>query len=174
MLAFSGWHSLNFYPFLSSEGMADLLLYCVSFFPFCFVHVSAGEVGGCEDVEVKWGGGHQYIHVYVGTHICKDQKLIPGVALNCSPPYLLKQGLSLNVELTDLGRPVGQNPAILLFVPFPCWDHSCAWLLCKYRGPKFRSSCLCSKHLINWAISQPPWQCLNGIFLFYMLRWNKL
>lgn len=68
MLAFSGWHSLNFYPFLSSKGMADLLLYCVSFFPFCFVHVSAGEVGGCEDVEVKWGGINTFMYMWAHTY----------------------------------------------------------------------------------------------------------
>lgn len=47
-------NSLNFYPFLFSKRMADLLLHCVSFFPFCFVRVPAGEAGGCEDVEEKW------------------------------------------------------------------------------------------------------------------------
>lgn len=45
--------------------MADLLLHCVSFFSFCFVHVSAAEVGGCEDVEVKWGAS---IHTCICGH----------------------------------------------------------------------------------------------------------
>lgn len=167
-MAGTQWIFILFFP---QKGWQ--IFYCTVFLFFHFVLCMCLQLR-LGDVKMwKWNGGHQYIHVYVGTHICRDQKLIPGVVLNYSPPYLLRQGLLLNVELTDLGRPVGQNPAILSFVPFPCWDHSCAWLLYKYWGPKFRSSCLCSKHLINWAISQPPWQCLNGIFLFYMLRWNK-
>lgn len=49
--------------------------------------------------------------VYVCPHVCKhvyqpcihgSTKLMTGVNLNCSPPYMLRQGLFLNRELTFL------------------------------------------------------------------------
>lgn len=53
----------------------------------------------------------------VYAHVGGQQRLVPGVFLDCFPFcffFFLKQGLSLNVELIDLARLIGQGaPEIL-------------------------------------------------------------
>lgn len=81
------------------------------------------------------------------------------VFLYCSPPYLLRQGLSMNLALTDSARVTGQQLkeswlclSGLGFSRAPC-------ALAFYMGfgkSKLRWSCLSSKHFTHWAITPAP------------------
>lgn len=57
------------------------------------------------------------LSVYMGvyTHMCDSPKLTPGIFLDSTPCYLLRQGLSLNLELWSLVSLAGQlAPGICL------------------------------------------------------------
>jgi hypothetical protein len=45
-----------------------------------------------------------YPHVSDCACVCGDQRLISGVFLHCSPPLILRQGLSFNLDFVDLSR----------------------------------------------------------------------
>ena len=74
--------------------------------------------------------------------------------LNHSPTYYLKQGLSLNMELTKLAQVTDHHvPGILLFLPPECWDYRCtatpSFLLYRFWVIELRSFSLFSKEFIN-------------------------
>lgn len=63
-----------------------------------------------------------------------------GILLNYSPPYLLRKGLSLNLELAHPARLTGQpNSGILLSPPLWHWDQSHLVFSCKFQGSELMS-----------------------------------
>lgn len=67
-----------------------------------------------EEISV-WTRVHMYAHVCA----CVWRSEVGvSVLLNCSPPYFWRQALSLNIELTDWARQVGQAaPGFFLYLP---------------------------------------------------------
>lgn len=54
------------------------------------------------------------VHTYV--HVCVEARDCHGMSPNCSPLYFMRQGLSLNPEITDLS-----SSASHLAPKSPCW-----------------------------------------------------
>lgn len=52
-------------------------------------------------------------------HICECQRLALGGCINHSPPYSLRKGLSLTLELTDLAKMAGHRALGILLSPSP-------------------------------------------------------
>lgn len=83
---------------------------CVySIWGVCMLYVGGG-MWGRMCVSVWWGvcGGvcvaYPYSYGCSCVHICRDQRFTSDVFLSCSPPYVLRQGLSLNLERKDSTR----------------------------------------------------------------------
>lgn len=67
-------------------------------------------------------------HMFVHGGMCAlyaqgDKRLMLDVFLNCSSPYLLRQGLSLSLELDNSARLAGQRAPGILLSP-QHWDYS--------------------------------------------------
>lgn len=86
-----------------------------------------------------------------------------------SPPYILRQSLTRNLELSDLPRLSGQQvPGMVLFLY--CQDlgyqhvplcPAFIWVL----GIQTQSSCFCGKILTQWTISLALWSFKSLIWL---------
>lgn len=92
---------------------------------------------------------------------CRGQRSMLGVFLNISPSWLLRQGLSLDLETTSLVSLAGQWALGILLSPSPyCWDYSCTvassfffFSFMQDLGIELKPSCLHSKHFLHWDLS---------------------
>lgn len=79
----------------------------------------------------------------LNTHECGSQRLLVPVFLSPYPPDFLRQGFSLNLELTDVASLAGQGIPSRPLIYLLCFPHGC-------KG--FEVLCLFNKHVF-W---QPP------------------
>lgn len=83
-----------------------------------------------------------FISLIIIMFACGGQRPTLGIFLSQSPPHLLlRQGLTLNLELTIMARPPGRVPGICLSL-FPTaevtqmWHH--VWLITEHWGSELR------------------------------------
>lgn len=104
---------------------------------------------------------HLTLHLLCSTYVCTcvhtygSQMSILGVFLFHAPPSFLRQGVSLNPELTDLARLASQWAPMSLHLYLTSskmkgtgWY---AWIFTWILGTEFRSSCFFTKRIISLA-----------------------
>jgi hypothetical protein len=106
-----------------------------------------------------------------------EQRSTLVINLECSSPYLLRQGLSLNQELTDKARLAGgwASQVVCLHllsagIMAICY---CAWLFIWVRGSEHRFSCLGVKDVTDRAISPSRLKCLPLDDNLVVARWGS-
>lgn len=107
----------------------------------CFLHFSIGIIKSRDLRLCVWCLCGLYMGLFVhvcacaySTNVCGSLGLKSNVFLHCSPLYLLKQVLSLKVELMNLTRPTGQWVLGICLSPPPS-----TWLQMHISVPAFMS-----------------------------------
>ena len=103
---------------------------------------------------------HMYMSVCMCEHVCQGVGSMLGIVLNLFPCCVLRQGRSLNLELTDwTGWQANelQRPSCLLPQPQP-WNTDCAWPIPLW---VLRLRISLTKQLFT------PWPSLQALFHLY-------
>lgn len=112
---------------------------------------------------------HVYMHVCVwvcGGVVHRCWLLMVGVFFSHSPPCVLRQVLSRNLELTDWLDWLAREPQGTSHLCLQDSRHNfCTWLFPWVLDIKVRSSCLLGKHFTDWTVSPSPQELLRLISL---------